>query len=75
MLKVNKKRKQKTMGAILQTATERVEDYGGYFAGQRIYYTFVHVWRIAFARGQEKALRNQAKPLKDAIKYVHGGKR
>lgn len=56
-----KKRKQKTRGEILQTATEHVEDYGGYFKGQRIYNTLVNLWNTAFTRGQAKALRDQAK--------------
>jgi phage-related tail protein len=67
---MTKKRKQKTRGEILQTATERVEDYGGYFKGQRIYYTLVNLWKTAFTRGYDKALRDQSKPLKNAIKYV-----
>jgi hypothetical protein len=65
MLDANKKRKQKTMGAILQTATEHVDGCGGgYFSGQRIYNTFVNVWKTAFRRGYDKCLRDQAKEAK-----------
>ena len=64
------KRKQKTRGAILQTAVEHTEGCTGYFAGQHIYNVFVNVWKTAFTRGYDKAMREQSKPLKDAIKYV-----
>lgn len=56
-----KKRRQKTMGEILQTAVEHTEGCTGYFAGQHIYNVFVSVWRTAFRRGYDKALRDQAK--------------
>jgi DNA-binding SARP family transcriptional activator len=71
MLTANKKkRKQKTRGAILQDATVKAENYGGYFKGQNIYNRFVQVWRTAFTRGYEKALKdldpNKPEPLPKA---------
>jgi fatty acid/phospholipid biosynthesis enzyme len=59
MLEANKgKRRQKMRGEILQTATEHIEGYGGFFKGQRIYNTLVDVWTTAFQRGYKKALRD-----------------
>jgi hypothetical protein len=73
MLEANKKRKKKTMGAILETANRHIQDYrGNYFWGQRIYYILRGVWSTAFSRGYEKALRDQSKPLREAIKYARG---
>jgi fatty acid/phospholipid biosynthesis enzyme len=62
MLEANKgKRRQKMRGEILQTATEHIENYYGYYKGQRIYNTLVDVWTTAFRRGYDKALRGQVK--------------
>jgi hypothetical protein len=72
MLEANKKRKQKMRGKILQTATKHIENYYGYYLGQRIYNTLVNVWTTAFQRGYDKALRDQSKPLREAIKYARG---
>jgi hypothetical protein len=67
-----KQRKRKTMGAILQDADENIQGNikGGYYWGEHIYRVLTNVWKTAFARGYDKALRDQSKPLKDAIKYV-----
>jgi hypothetical protein len=70
-----KKRKKKMRGAILQTAIEHIQRYqGSWFWGQSIYYILARVWETVFTRGYDKALRDQSKPLRDAIKYVHGGR-
>jgi hypothetical protein len=74
MLDANKKRNQKTRYEILDTANDHIQSYKStYFWNQRIYYILVGVWSTAFRRGYDKALRDQSKPLKDAIGYVHKG--
>ena len=44
--------KRKTVGAILQSATERAEEQDGFFKGQYIYNIMVNLWRTAFKRGK-----------------------
>ena len=69
MLEANKgKRRQKMRGEILQTATEHIESYGGYFKGQRIYNTLVDVWTTALRRGIEKGRRDLQAEIDDMPK-------
>lgn len=42
----------KSRGAILQSATERAEEQGGFFKGQFIYNIMVNVWSTAYKRGK-----------------------
>ncbi len=74
MLEANKgKRKQKQRGEILQTATEHIESYGGYFKGQRIYNTLVDVWTTAWCRAMAKTQAHyveQAAALEAKLKEI-----
>lgn len=63
-----KKRKKKTMGAILQDADESIQGNieGGFYWGVHIYRVLSNMWKTAYVRGYDKALRDQAK---EANKY------
>lgn len=52
MLFANKKRKPKTVSAILQAANLKIQSYkGSYYWGERIYYILQYIWSTAYQRG------------------------
>jgi hypothetical protein len=59
MLFANKKRKPKTVSAILQSANMQIRSYkDNYFWAERIYYILQYLWSTAYQRGYAKALKD-----------------